>query len=50
MMTENKQTVQKYIDGFMASDHELILSCLTNDITWEIPGMIHFSAKEAFDM
>jgi uncharacterized protein len=48
-MTENKKTVQKYMDGFMASDHAMILSCLTDDITWEMPGMIHLSGKESFD-
>ena len=26
-MTENKKTVERYIDGFRKSDHELILSC-----------------------
>ncbi len=36
-MTENKRTVEKYMDGFRRSDHELILSCLTDDIEWEMP-------------
>jgi hypothetical protein len=27
-MTENKSVVEKYMDGFRKSDHELILSCL----------------------
>jgi ketosteroid isomerase-like protein len=48
-MSENKRTIEKYMDGFRRSDHEQILSCLTDDIEWEIPG--HFSriGKEAFD-
>ena len=48
-MTENKKTVQQYMDGFIASDHEKILSCLTDDIIWEMPGMFHLNGKEAFD-
>jgi uncharacterized protein len=48
-MTENKQTIQKYIDGFMASDHAKILSCLTDDVTWVIPGAVNLSGKQAFD-
>jgi len=48
-MSENKQTVQKYMDGFRASDHEKILSCLTDTVTWYIPGAFNVSGKEAFD-
>jgi len=48
-MTENKKTVERYMEGFMESDHEKVLSCLTDDIIWEMPGMIHLSGKEAFD-
>ena len=28
-MTENKKTVERYMDGFRKSDHAQILSCLT---------------------
>ena len=48
-MTENKKTVQKYMDGFNASDHEKILSCLTEDILWDMPGFFHLKGKHAFD-
>ena len=48
-MTENKRTVEKYMEGFRRSDHELILSCLTDDIEWEMPGAFHLIGKEAFD-
>jgi hypothetical protein len=37
-MTENKRTVEKYMDGFRKSDHGQILSCLTDDIEWVMPG------------
>ena len=48
-MTENKRTIEKYMAGFRASDHEQILSCLTDDVEWEIPGMFHSRGKAAFD-
>jgi ketosteroid isomerase-like protein len=48
-MTENKRTVEKYMDGFRKSDHEKILSCLTDDVEWEMPGAFHLFGKEAFD-
>jgi uncharacterized protein len=35
--------------GFRATDHALILSCLTDDVEWEIPGMFHSRGKAAFD-
>src|SRR5262245_33878239 len=48
-MSENKRIVEKYIDGFRKSDHEQILSCLTDAVVWEMPGAFHLSGKEAFD-
>ncbi len=48
-MTENKRTVQKYMDAFAKSDHAAILSCLTEDVEWVIPGVFHVTGKVAFD-
>src|ERR687896_496459 len=48
-MTENKKTVERYMDGFRKSDHALVLSCLTDDVEWEMPGAFHLMGKEAFD-
>lgn len=48
-MTGNKKTVEKYMDGFNKSDHEQILSCLTEDVEWEMPGAFHLFGKAAFD-
>jgi uncharacterized protein len=48
-MTDNKKLVDRYMDGFRRSDHEQILSCLTEDVEWEIPGAFHVRGKEAFD-
>jgi uncharacterized protein len=48
-MSENKRTVTEYLEGFRRSDHARILSCLTDDVEWDIPGMFHVGGKEAFD-
>ena len=48
-MTENKRIVEKYMDGFRESDHEKVLSCLTDDVEWEMPGAFHLVGKAAFD-
>ena len=48
-MSENKRTVQKYMDGFARSDHAQILSCLTDDVIWDMPGAFHLVGKAAFD-
>jgi len=48
-MSENKKIVDKYIDGFIKLDHEQILSCLTEDVEWELPGIFHIFGKESFD-
>jgi uncharacterized protein len=48
-LTENKRTVDRYMAGFRVSDHAEILSCLTEDVEWEIPGMLHSRGKAAFD-
>ena len=48
-MTENKRTIEQYMAGFRASDHAQILACLTEDVEWEIPGMLHSRGKPAFD-
>jgi len=48
-MTQNKKTVETYLDGFRRTDHAQILSCLTDDVEWEIPGAFHVRGKEEFD-
>jgi uncharacterized protein len=48
-MSRNKRTVEKYIDGFNKSDHAQILSCLTEDVEWLMPGTFHLHGKAQFD-
>jgi ketosteroid isomerase-like protein len=48
-MNENKNVVEKYMEGFNKSDHEKILSCLSDDVEWILPGGFHLKGKEEFD-
>ncbi|KIO75684.1 hypothetical protein TH53_19375 [Pedobacter lusitanus] len=48
-MSTNKNTVIKYMEGFNATDHAKITSCLTEDVTWELPGVYLHQGKAAFD-
>src|SRR5688500_20376904 len=48
-VSENKRTVQRYMDAFTKTDHVEILSCLTDDVEWVIPGAFHITGKDAFD-
>ena len=34
-----KQIVERYLEGFNAGDHPKILSCLTQDVIWIMPGV-----------
>ena len=48
-MSENKRTVETYLEGFRRSDHEMVLSCLTDDVEWVMPGAFHWRGKVEFD-
>ena len=47
-MTNHEALITRYMDGFRRTDREQILSCLTDDVEWEIPGLFHARGKEAF--
>ena len=47
-MTRNKSTVERYMNGFRRTDRDQILSCLTDDVEWEIPGAFHTRGKKEF--
>lgn len=47
-MTENQRTVERYLEGFRQDDHPAILSCLTDDVEWVVPGAFHLHGREAF--
>lgn len=48
-MSENKKTVERYMEAFAVSDHAEVLACLTDDVEWEVPGSFHVKGKESFD-
>jgi ketosteroid isomerase-like protein len=41
--------VERYIEGFRRGDHEMILGCLTDDVTWDMPPHFTLSGSAAFD-
>ena len=44
----NKKTIETYMDGFRTTDCSMILSCLTDDVEWVIPGAFHVRGKDDF--
>lgn len=48
-MSGNKRTVEQYMEAYRKLDHAEILSCLTDDVEWLIPGAFHAKGKVAFD-
>lgn len=48
-MSARKTVAERYFDGFRRSDHALILSCLTDDVVWQIHGHVTLQGKAAFD-
>ena len=48
-MTQNKRTVGTYMEGFRTTDRQEILSCVTNDVEWILPGAFHIRGKDAFN-
>lgn len=47
-MTRNTSVIDRYMDGFRRSDRAAILSCLTDDVEWQLPGAFHARGKHAF--
>jgi ketosteroid isomerase-like protein len=48
-VASRKEIVEAYFDGFRNRDHEAILSLLTDDVVWDLPGYQSLSGKAAFD-
>jgi ketosteroid isomerase-like protein len=48
-VSTRKRIVEKYIEGFRLSDHARILSCLTEDVVWQLHGYKTLEGKAAFD-
>ena len=47
-MTPNTKTVEAYMEGFRKTDRSLILSCLTDDVEWVLPGAFQVRGKDDF--
>src|SRR5262249_46649176 len=47
-MTPNRKTIEAYMDGFRTTDRPAILSCLTDDVEWVLPGAFHVRGKDEF--
>lgn len=48
-MSENKRTVEKYMEAYNRLDHDEILDCLTDDVQWLMPGAFDVHGKKDFD-
>ncbi|WP_137874776.1 nuclear transport factor 2 family protein [Rhodococcus sp. Q] len=48
-LSPNKRAVAAYVEGFRTGDHDAILSLLTEDVVWEMPGDFSITGKAAFD-
>ena len=44
--SRNKETVERYLDGFRRTDHPQILDCLTDDIRWTVFGAFHLQGRQ----
>ena len=48
-ISPQKQVVERYMEGFRRTDRPAILSCLTEDVEWVLPGAFHLRGKAEFD-
>jgi ketosteroid isomerase-like protein len=48
MSSIHKEVIRKLNRGFEAGDEEAILSCLTDDVRWDVPGAFTAIGKEAY--
>ncbi len=47
-MTPNKRPIEACMEGFRKTDRPQILSCLTDDVEWVIPGAFDVRGKDDF--
>ncbi|HWM18837.1 MAG TPA: nuclear transport factor 2 family protein [Ilumatobacteraceae bacterium] len=48
-MNTQEQIVHRYMEGFGRTDHDAILTCLTDDVVWHIHGVRTTHGKSEFD-
>ncbi|GAA2085155.1 nuclear transport factor 2 family protein [Aeromicrobium tamlense] len=49
MTNPRLEVLDRYMQGFRRSDHELVLSCLTDDVVWHVHGVRTTRGKAEFD-
>lgn len=49
IISENKKTVEIYMNAFEKGDRIKVLSCLTDDVVWILPGAFHLKGKKEFE-
>ena len=45
----NKKVVETYMEGCNTGDKAKILSCLANDVVWEMPRSFNLKGKDQFE-
>ncbi len=45
----NKEVVETYMEGDSTGDNAKILSCLAEDVIWEMAGFFNLKGKDQFD-
>src|SRR5262245_55904316 len=48
-MSVHKRIVEKYMEGFRRGDHDLVLTCLADDVVWVLHGYKTLRGKDAFE-
>jgi ketosteroid isomerase-like protein len=45
----NKKVVETFMEGYYTGDNAKILSCLTEDVIWELVGFFNLIGKDQFE-
>jgi ketosteroid isomerase-like protein len=45
----NKKVVETFMEGYNTGDNAKILSCLTEDVIWELVGFFNLIGKDQFE-
>jgi uncharacterized protein len=49
IISENKKSVERYMSAFEKGDRQKVLSCLTDDVVWILPGIFQKNGKKEFE-
>ena len=48
-MSANQLTIERYLDGFRNTNRPQVLSCVTDDVEWTVPGIFQIHGKAEFE-